>query len=97
MTDLERAARAEAERVYALPGSSPEPTSEEHAFIHGASWLAEHLLSDESVERGVQAVLWHRWHMATGVCACGEHFIHEEEFAGHAFRAALEAALGGEA
>ena len=48
MTDIEQAARAEAERRWLS-------SRRQRDFVAGASWLAEYLLSDEAVERGLKA------------------------------------------
>ena len=63
MTTFEQAARAEAERRF--PARLPynvefeRRVTAQDAFVAGASWLAEYLLSDDAVECAVDATWRH--------------------------------------
>lgn len=57
--------------------------------IEKSDWLAAQLEAAHPVtDEEVQAVLEHRWHTASGRCACGEHFGTLETFVRHTLEAA---------
>lgn len=108
MTDFEKAARAEAERRWPLEHEDPtvrsiraikrEAAGEAAGEI--ASWLAECLLSDESVEMLEEEIRFHRYSLVPNsnppeaVCVCGWVGPYAGEWRRHRHRAALSAVLG---
>lgn len=76
-----------------------EEADERIGFRRGASWLAEHLLSGEAVERAAREVAQHEEvydeNLDRMVCACGDDYT-EGLMPEHIARAALSAALGKE-
>lgn len=94
MSDLEQAARAELDRreEYAEQHGYPTFQDEPTAFLNGVAWLAERLLSDESVERVALALATYVTHGPVGRLAPGpnrDYFMAEAH-------AALSAVLGKE-
>lgn len=99
MTTIEQAARAEAERRFPparTPGGyrAPLTLQADEVFVGGASWLAEHLHSDEVVEWAAKAI--HNSPPSSLACASSwdQHSdVTKEDYRRYA-RAALSAALG---